>query len=237
MISSNVAAEVTVQFNDQFTKSADQALEKYIESWKEVERSQKETANRLNDFFKNIKTGFSDEAERLKKHFEAQKGLFLHLSLVDEATDKAADIRGKLEKTFKTPITQTVKIRQADGGIVFRKSPRRSRSGSGGDAGGFQTPSRDTTGFAGGVSSFSAGIDRVPRDMFAVIHKDETVLAKTEAEERRRGISGGMAIQSVNINMNMPESFNPSNMSRQNFRQFALRMQDELRRLDARRSR
>ncbi len=183
------------------------------------------------------------EVERLKRNFEAQSGLFLHLDLVDGATNEAFDIRKKLENTFKKPITQIINIEQVDGGITLRKSPGGSRSGSSDDTPffedgvEFQTPSPDTTGFSDNVGSFSTGIDRVPRDMLAMIHKDETVLTKTEAEERRQGKSGGMAIQRVNINMNMPDSFNPSNMSRQNFRQFAIQMQDELRRLDRRMSR
>jgi hypothetical protein len=79
----------------------------------------------------------------------------------------------------------------------------------GDSGGGFDGSSVDPGGFSDKINSFSTGIDRVPRDMLAMIHKDETVLTKTEAEERRRGNSGGMAIQRVSINMNMPDSFNP----------------------------
>jgi hypothetical protein len=50
------------------------------------------------------------QVEQLKRNFEAQQGLFLHLDLVDGATNEAIDIRSKLEKTFKDPITQIVKI-------------------------------------------------------------------------------------------------------------------------------
>ncbi len=188
------------------------------------------------------------EVEQLKRQFEAQRGLFLHLNLDDKATDEAFNVRNKLEKTFKDPITQIIKIEQVQGSITLRKSPNPSdlgdsgtdssdsSSGSGDSGGGFDGSSVNP----GGIDtfgSFSTGIDRVPRDMLAMIHKDETVLTKTEAEERRRGNSGGLAIQRVNINMNMPDSFNPSNMKRQDFRQFAMKIQDELHRLDRRMSR
>jgi len=189
------------------------------------------------------------EVERLKRQFEEQRGLFLHLNLNDEATDEAFNVRNILEKTFKDPITQIIKIEQVQGSINLRKSPSRlgsgdsggdfsdSSSGSGDSGGGFDGSSVNPGGFGDTFGSFSTGIDRVPRDMLAMIHKDETVLTKTEAEERRSGNSGGMAIQRVSINMNMPDSFNPSNMKRQDFRQFAMKMQDELRRLDRRMSR
>ncbi|MBC8284145.1 MAG: hypothetical protein H8E32_10045, partial [Nitrospinae bacterium] len=73
------------------------------------------------------------EVERIKRNFEAQKGLFLHLNLADEATNKAIDIRSKLERTFKNPITQIVKIERVDGGITLRKSPDGFSSGGGDD--------------------------------------------------------------------------------------------------------
>ncbi len=187
------------------------------------------------------------EVERLKRQFEAQRGLFLHLNLDDKATDEALNVRNKLEKTFKDPITQIIKVEEVQARMTFRKSPNPSDLGdSGGDSSGSSSGSGDSGGGFDGSSvnpggfdtfpSFSAGIDRVPRDMLAMIHKDETVLTKSEAEERRRGNSGGLAIQRVSINMNMPDSFNPSNMKRQDFRQFAMKLQDELHRLDRRRS-
>jgi hypothetical protein len=336
MASSSVTADITVQLNDKFTKSADQAFKQYIKSWKEVEKTQKEAASEIDGFFKDIEDEVSDmgtitqlatltalaasiknfptvmgpaigalagfyvvwkehqkleewtvgdkpidkylkvvgdsfenlasakplelqivsqdiseqlsQVELLKRNFEAQQGLFLHLDLLDNASGDAQNVRDKLENTFKKPITQIIKIEQVQGSITLRKSPGRSNSGdSGGDSSDSSSGSGDSGGGFDGSSvnpggfdtfgSFSTGIDRVPRDMLAMIHKDETVLTKTEAEERRSGNSGGMAIQRVSINMNMPDSFNPSNMKRQDFRQFAMKMQDELRRLDRRMSR
>ncbi len=189
-----------------------------------------------------------EEKRRLIKQIFAGLDIFVTLQLIDQATEDALKIRKELEAIYKTPITQIINIKKisssigSSGSSGFSSSDDSdsdssdSSSGSGDSGDGFEGSSVNPSGFDTSAS-FSTGIDRVPRDMLAMIHKDETVLTKTEAEERRRGNSGGMTIQRVSINMNMPDSFNPSNMKRQDFRQFAMKIQDELHRLDRRMSR
>jgi len=189
-----------------------------------------------------------EEKRQLIEQVFANLDIFVTLQLIDQATEDALKIRKELEAIYKTPITQIINIKKVSSGIGSSRSSGFSSSGdSGGDSSDSSSGSGDSGGGFDGSSvnpggfdtfgSFSTGIDRVPRDMLAMIHKDETVLTKTEAEERRRGNSGGLAIQRVSINMNMPDSFNPANMKRQDFRQFAMKIQDELVRLDRRRSR
>jgi uncharacterized membrane protein YgcG len=188
-----------------------------------------------------------EEKRRLIEQTFDGLDIFVTLQLIDQATEDAVKIRKELEAIYKTPITQIINIKKISSGGSSRSSDSSSSGDSGGDSSDSSSGSGDSGGDFDGSSvnpggfdtfaSFSTGIDRVPRDMLAMIHKDETVLTKTEAEERRSGNSGGMAIQRVSINMNMPDSFNPSNMKRQDFRQFAMKMQDELRRLDRRMSR
>jgi hypothetical protein len=183
--------------------------------------------------------------------FTNNAGLQLTVDLLDNASGDAQNLREELENTFSSNIEQKITIvketvnlssssrgkRKAD--IRLEISPDGSNDSGGSDdsGGSFDGSSVNPGGFNDRIPSFSTGIDRVPRDMLAMIHKDETVLTKTEAEERRGGNSGGMAVQNVNLHMNMPDSFNPANMKRQDFRQFAMKMQDELRRLDRRMSR
>ncbi len=92
-------------------------------------------------------------------------------------------------------------------------------SGSGGNAG-FSIPKFDT------------GIDRVPRDMLAIIHKDEAVLNAVDAQKFRSGNQGGAVIQ--NLNINIPQGIG---LKREQFRQLAMGLRDEIHRLDRRMSR
>lgn len=239
MVSTTVSTKIVVEFEDHFTQSANKALENYQKTLERVMRDVKPIE--LQIIFQDI----SEQLSEVKGHlFEDQNQLFLPLTLIDEATEDALKIRKSLIETFKTPITQIINIAKGSSSRGSSVLDDRVGDSTGSpigidDSGGFDGSSVNPGGFDtfGTIKGFSTGIDRVPRDMFAVIHKDEAVLTKSEAEERRRGTSSGMAIQSVNINMNMPDSFNPSNMGRQSFRQFALQMQDELRRLDRRMSR
>jgi len=242
MVSTTVSTKIVVGFDDHFTQSAKKALESYKKTLEEV-RQLEEKPITLHFISQDISKQFR-EIKGLISSFEGQNQLFIHLNLIDEATENAIKVRKKLEEIFKRAITQIINIKKVSSKGFNdrdfdqdREDPSgptgiddsRSIDGSSINPGGFDT--------FGSIKGFSTGIDRVPRNMLAVIHKDESVLTKTEAEERRRGTSSGMAIQSVNINMNIPDSFSLSSISRQNFRQFALQMQDELRRLDRRMSR
>lgn len=78
------------------------------------------------------------------------------------------------------------------------------------------------------VPSFASGINFVPRDMLAKIHKGETVLPKTEADQFRRGGLGGDTI-TFQIN----GGFVPDQETARNF---ARMLEDERSRLNERRS-
>ncbi len=106
----------------------------------------------------------------------------------------------------------------------------------------FLTSSSDLTGFGGSVGSttgtviraFSTGIDRVPRDMLAMIHKDETILPINKAEDYRRGGSNASAIQNLNVSFNVPNTINLENLGREQFRNFAFQLMEEIERLNRR---
>ena len=67
--------------------------------------------------------------------------------------------------------------------------------------------------------------------MLAMIHKDEAVLPKNQAEEFRRGGSNGITIQKLDFSLNVP---NGLKLDREEFRNLAFQMRDELKRLDQR---
>jgi hypothetical protein len=76
--------------------------------------------------------------------------------------------------------------------------------------------------------SFASGINFVPRDMLAQIHKGETVLPKPQAEQFRRGELGG-----DNITFQITGGFVPDQATA---RKFARMLEDERQRLNERRS-
>ena len=67
--------------------------------------------------------------------------------------------------------------------------------------------------------------------MLAMIHKDEAVLPKSQAEEFRRGGSGGLTIQTLNFSISAP---NLLNLDQATVGNLAFMMRDELKRLDER---
>ena len=67
--------------------------------------------------------------------------------------------------------------------------------------------------------------------MLAMIHKDEAVLPKNQADNFRQGNSSGMTIQNLNFSFNVP---NGLKLEREEFRNLAFQMRDELKRLDGR---
>ncbi len=163
------------------------------------------------------------------------------VGLQDDATASGAKIRQQLEEMFKPVITQTITTERVDNVMTLRKSFGSDSFFDGGAE--FLTSSKDLTGFSSSVGysppveksipGFSTGIDRVPRDMLAMIHKDETVLPKNRAEDFRRGGSSGMTIQNLEFNFNVP---NGLKLDREEFSELAFMMRDELKRLDERMS-
>ena len=76
--------------------------------------------------------------------------------------------------------------------------------------------------------SFASGIGFVPRDMLARIHRGETVLSRSQAEQFRGGGSGGN-----NITFNVTGNFTPDQATA---RKFARMIEDERIRLNERKS-
>ena len=163
--------------------------------------------------------------------------IFITVNLVDNATQEAKRLRQEIEAIFSKDITQRIKIVQETVGLkssfggsdsVFSDSPLE-----------LQTSSADLTGFGPSVSTstnitvpgFASGIDRVPRDMLAMIHKDEAVLPKNRAEDFRRGGSSGLTVQKLEFSINAP---NLLNLDRETVGDLAFMLRDELKRLDER---
>lgn len=212
MATTTVKTQIIVQFDDQFTAAANLALEQYINTFEEVQ-------------------------QRIEELQTVQE-FSISVELLDNATAQAKAIRAEIEGIFSKNITQRITIIEET--IQVSTSSGFSKSGSSDfiptnfDVGipDFQTPSPDLTGFDDSVGhSFASGIDRVPRDMLAMIHKGEAVLPKNRAENYRRNGSSGMSIQNLNFSLNVP--IGPK-LDREEFRNLAFMMRDELKRLDRR---
>jgi len=158
----------------------------------------------------------------------------LEVKLKDEATTRAVVLRQQLEGTFRDPIIQEIQVLQ------------RNLSGPVGAFPGAGNPGLDdaliTLERSAPLSSplgldlepqfdfpsFSSGIRFVPRDMLANIHKGETVLPRSQAEQFRRGGSGG-----DNITFNITGGLVPDQATA---RKFARMLEGERIRINERRS-
>ena len=78
------------------------------------------------------------------------------------------------------------------------------------------------------IPAFASGVRFVPRDMLAQIHKGETVLPRSKAEQFRKGNFGG-----DNITFQINGGFEPDQATA---RKFARMIEDERRRINERRS-
>lgn len=147
------------------------------------------------------------------EQIQNMQDIFITVNLVDNATEEAKRIREEIEKTFSQDITQRVTIAEQTFKTATGPGTGPSSSDSFFDGGPeFLTSSLDLTGFIDKVGTspkikvpgFSSGIERVPRDMLAMIHKDEAVLPKNQADNFRQGNSNGMTIQNLNFSFNVP---------------------------------
>ncbi len=78
------------------------------------------------------------------------------------------------------------------------------------------------------IPSFASGVRFVPRDMLAQIHKGETVLPRSQAEQFREGNFGGDNITfQINSNFDLDQA---------TARKFARMIEDERRRINERRT-
>lgn len=91
-----------------------------------------------------------------------------------ELWDKIRDIWGKIKEFFKNPIKGTVEVTTASK-AVRKNAPAR-------------------------IPRFAAGINRVPRDMLAVIHKDEAVVPAKYNPFNPNAKGGGSRPVVININ-------------------------------------
>ena len=173
------------------------------------------------------------------EQIQQMQDIFIIVNLVDNVTQEAKRLRQEIEAIFSKDITQRIKVVQETVGL-------KSSFGSSGSDSIFsdsplelQTSSVDLTGFGPSVSTstnitvpgFASGIDRVPRDMLAMIHKDEAVLPKNRAEDFRRGRSSGLTVQKLEFSINAP---NLLNLDRETVGELAFMLRDELKRLDER---
>lgn len=174
------------------------------------------------------------------EQIQNMQDIFITVKLLDNASEQAKAVREEIEKIFSQDITQKIKIIEETTRTAFSSFPGGSSSSFSDSPDSFfddglpefQTSSPDLTGFNDSVgNSFASGIDRVPRDMIAMIHKDEAVLPKNRAEDFRRRGSNGISIDNLNFSFNVP---NGLKLDREEFRNLAFMMRDELKRLDRR---
>ncbi len=238
MANSTIRAQIMVQFNDQFSEPAKQSAKNYKKSLEGVNEKLKELASLEATALPPIPEETVRSLESTKTRLEQiqnMQDIFIRINLVDNATQEARLIREEIEKTFSQDIIQRIKIVEETVSTISSSGSSKFNSISSDAPFDLQTPSTDLTGFGSSVTStipgFSSGIDRVPRDMVAVIHKDEAVLPKNRAEDFRRNTSSGITIQNLDFSFNVS---NGLNLGREEFRNFAFKLRDELKRLDRR---
>ena len=162
---------------------------------------------------------------------KAMEKIELQVKLQDEASARAGLIRKSLESTFRDPIVQQIQVVRRNYG-----GPAGPFSGAGNPVldDGLITLQRSAPSPLSlelgldPVPSFASGIRFVPRDMLARIHKGETVLPKSQAEQFRKGGSGG-----DNITFHVTSPFTPDQATA---RKFARMIEDERIRINERRS-
>lgn len=237
MANTTVTTQIVVQFDDQFTDSANRAIENYKKSFEEAQQ-------KVSLAFPPIPEEVRQSLESAKtclEQIQQMQDIFITVNLVDNATQQAKRIRDEIEEIFSQDIAQRVTISEEtvrSETPFFSSAFNSSKTGSntlgslfGDGLPEFQTPSLDLSGFGDSVGNFASGINRVPRDMIAMIHKNEAVLPSDQAEEFRRSNSSGMTIQNLNFSFNVP---NGLKLDREEFRNLAFMMRDELKRLDRR---
>ncbi|PIQ96545.1 MAG: hypothetical protein COV67_09035 [Nitrospinae bacterium CG11_big_fil_rev_8_21_14_0_20_56_8] len=130
----------------------------------------------------------------------------LAVELEDRATDAARGIRAGLEDLFGSPLVQEVRAfghgaaPSLPTGSPFVSAPELNLE-----------PQFGAGDFSGFLGSFASGLDRVPRDGMAFLHRDEAVLNAREAERFR---SGGTSIGNVSIAIS-GEQKNPRQIARE----------------------
>ncbi len=180
------------------------------------------------------------------------------VDLLDNASQPAKQLRSNIENQLSTDIVQKIKIveerfqfqmpsfpKSGKPDMTFRISPKNSGT-SFGSLGSFSdnalpdflTGSTDLSGFGAStqtsIPKFSTGIERVPRDMLAMIHKNEAVLPSNRADDYRQGGANAITIQKLDVSFNVPNAINLENMGREQFRNFAFKLMEEIERLNRR---
>lgn len=239
MVNKTVTTKIVVQLDDQFTVPIKEAIDQYVKSVRESAGQVAEAQPFALPPIPQNTVFLLKETKNYLEQIQNMQDTFITVNLIDNATREAKRVRKEIEAIFFQDINQRVRISQD---TVSANSPFHSNKPDLLFQDGlaeFQSSSTDLTGFGGSVGrsvgasipGFSSGIDRVPRDMLAMIHKDEAVLPKNQAEDFRRGGSSGITIQKLDFNFNVP---NGLKLDREEFRNLAFQMRDELKRLDSR---
>jgi hypothetical protein len=176
----------------------------------------------------------------------------LAVKLKDEATVRSRLIRKNLESTFRDPIIQEIQVLRRnldspsgplsitrhpaldDGFISLKRdapilNPLFNPPGLNLDPQFGPDPRLSLELRPDPVPSFASGIRFVPRDMLAQIHKGETVLPRSQAEQYRQGQLRPISVGNITLNMN-----GTSGADRNEARRFSRMIREELQRTDER---